>query len=303
MSDQPATTLPNALRLWSRATPSAVALRDGDDGSRTTACTARSSRWRAGSRTPACGAATASRWWPRTRAEWVLAFLACLASGAVVVPMNARLGAAELGRQLQIATPRLALVGGAYEDLLARAAPELAAAPPGARRRRRDLAGAGPGRRVRAPRRPPRPAWSASRRAPRARRRVRSSRRAPSPPAPPSTRACSRPRPRPRRSCWCRCSTTPASSTSWRRCWSSAAASTCCASSTSAMRSRHSCAGRLLPDRRAEHLPADDARSSCRRGLRRRAASSPTAARRCRRPGSRSWPAGGRRCGRSTSTG
>ena len=57
------------------------------------------------------------------RAEWVLAFVACLATGAIVVPMNVRLGAAELGRQLQIAAPRLALVSGTYEDLLASAAP------------------------------------------------------------------------------------------------------------------------------------------------------------------------------------
>ena len=125
MFEQPTTTLPNALRFWSRATPSAIALRDGADAFsyaelHATAESMASRLAHAGVR-PGDRVALVSE----NRAEWVLAFLACLGAGALVVPMNVRLGAAELGRQLAIATPRLALVSGAYEDLLARAAPEL----------------------------------------------------------------------------------------------------------------------------------------------------------------------------------
>ncbi len=125
MIDEPTATLPNALRFWSRATPSAVALRDGADAYsyaelHGTVESLASRLAHAGVRPGDRVALVAEN-----RAEWVLAFLACLASGAVVVPMNVRLGAAELGRQLQIATPRLALASGAYDDLLARAAPDL----------------------------------------------------------------------------------------------------------------------------------------------------------------------------------
>jgi acyl-CoA synthetase (AMP-forming)/AMP-acid ligase II len=60
------------------------------------------------------------------RLEWVLAFLACLQLGAVVVPLNVRLGPAELSRQLAVAGPRLALHSGPCEELVAAAAPALA---------------------------------------------------------------------------------------------------------------------------------------------------------------------------------
>ena len=71
------------------------------------------------------------------RAEWVVAFLACLHLGAVVVPMNLRLGPTELGRQLEVAAPRLALHSEACEELLGQAAPTLAR-----RRLERDASGA-----------------------------------------------------------------------------------------------------------------------------------------------------------------
>ncbi len=126
MVEQPATTLPDALRFWARATPSAIALRDGDDAYSYAELhdTAESLAGRLAHTGVRPGDRVALV--AENRAEWVLAFLACLGSGALVVPMNVRLGAAELGRQLQIAAPRLALVSGTHEDLMARAAPNLA---------------------------------------------------------------------------------------------------------------------------------------------------------------------------------
>src|SRR4051794_18429410 len=126
MTEQSTTSLPRALRFWSRATPAAIAVRDGDDALsyadlETTVVSLASRLAHAGVRPGDRVALLAEN-----RAEWVLAFLACLEVGALVVPANVRLGAAELGRQLTIAAPRLALVSGAREDLLARAAPHLA---------------------------------------------------------------------------------------------------------------------------------------------------------------------------------
>jgi acyl-CoA synthetase (AMP-forming)/AMP-acid ligase II len=125
LAEQPLTSLPDALRFWSGATPAAIALRDGDDAFSYAelAATAESLAGRlahAGVRPGDRVALLAEN-----RAEWVLAFLACLGAGAVVVPLNVRLGAAEVGRQLTISSPRLALASGAYEGLLARAAPRL----------------------------------------------------------------------------------------------------------------------------------------------------------------------------------
>jgi long-chain acyl-CoA synthetase len=116
-------TLPSALRAWSDASPGRVALRDGDDAltyAELTAAVDDLAR-----RLAHAGVAPADRvaLVAENRAEWVLAFLACLHLGAVVVPMNVRLGPAELGRQLAVARPRLALVSEAFEDLLASAAP------------------------------------------------------------------------------------------------------------------------------------------------------------------------------------
>jgi acyl-CoA synthetase (AMP-forming)/AMP-acid ligase II len=57
-------------------------------------------------------------------ADWVVGFLAVLDAGAAVVPLNTRLAAPELARQLAVCAPRLALVDEAHEPALARAAPE-----------------------------------------------------------------------------------------------------------------------------------------------------------------------------------
>jgi acyl-CoA synthetase (AMP-forming)/AMP-acid ligase II len=137
MIDQPTRSLPHALRFWARATPAAVALRDGDDeltyGELEAAVESLAGRLLHAGVRPQDRVALVGE----NRAEWVLAFLACLWAGAVIVPMNVRLGAAELARQLAIAAPRLALVSGGYEELLARAAPALER-----RRLERDAGGA-----------------------------------------------------------------------------------------------------------------------------------------------------------------
>ena len=169
MAEQPTTSLPHALRFWSQATPAAVALRDGADAFSYAelqgAVASLAGRLAHAGVRPGDRVALVAE----NRAEWVLAFLACLEMGAVVVPMNVRLGAAELGRQLAIAAPRLALVSGVHEDLLARAAPHL-----GRRRLEQDAGARSGGNRPwpagsRRRRRPHR-ASSASRPAPPARR-------------------------------------------------------------------------------------------------------------------------------------
>jgi long-chain acyl-CoA synthetase len=134
---EPTTSLPHALRFWSRATPAAIALRDGADAFSYAelhgAVASLASRLAHAGVRPGDRVALVAE----NRVEWVLAFLACLELGALVVPMNVRLGAAELGRQLAIAAPRLALVSGAHDDLLVRAAPHL-----GRRRLEPDAGGA-----------------------------------------------------------------------------------------------------------------------------------------------------------------
>ena len=105
MKEHAATTLPDALALWARATPSRVALRDGDDAY--TYAELQDAVESLASRLAHAGVQPGDRvaLVAENRAEWVLAFLACLGSGAIVAPMNVRLGAGELGRQLQIAAP------------------------------------------------------------------------------------------------------------------------------------------------------------------------------------------------------
>jgi acyl-CoA synthetase (AMP-forming)/AMP-acid ligase II len=105
----PAATLPAALRFWSRATPGAVALRDGDD-----AWTYRELAEMAdglAGRMQSAGAVPGDRiaLLGENRAEWVLAFLGALVAGTVVVPLNTRLPPRELTRQLEVAGPRLLL--------------------------------------------------------------------------------------------------------------------------------------------------------------------------------------------------
>jgi len=118
-------TLPAALRAWSEATPERIALRDADvaltyrELAADTDALAR--------RLAHAGVTTGDRvaLVAENRPEWVVAFLACLQLGAVVVPMNVRLGPAELGRQLEVAGPRLVLCSEACAELVGRAAPAL----------------------------------------------------------------------------------------------------------------------------------------------------------------------------------
>ncbi len=137
MIEQPTASLPHAVRFWSRATPAAMALRDGEEAfsyaELAASVDALAGRLAHAGVRPGERVALVAE----NRADWVLAFLACLELGAIVVPVNVRLGPGELGRQLAIAQPRLALVSGRYEDLLARAAPDLAR-----RRLERDAEGA-----------------------------------------------------------------------------------------------------------------------------------------------------------------
>ena len=80
--------------------------------------------------------------------EWVVAFLAGLRAGAVVVPLNTRLGSDEVRRQIDACAPRLVLATEAFRPLLETAA--------GGRtvlaleRDCRSLLGVGPARRGRA---------------------------------------------------------------------------------------------------------------------------------------------------------
>jgi fatty-acyl-CoA synthase len=120
------TTLPAALRAWSTATPERVAVRDAADALTYAELAAAADDL--GRRLAGAGVAPGDRiaLVAENRIEWVLAFLACLQLGAVVVPLNVRLGPVELGRQLAVADPRLALHSGACEELVAEAAPALA---------------------------------------------------------------------------------------------------------------------------------------------------------------------------------
>ena len=60
--------------------------------------------------------------------EWVVAFLACLDSGAVAVPLNHRLSPAEIGDQIGQVEPRLVLAGEGLEPTAAPAAAACGAA-------------------------------------------------------------------------------------------------------------------------------------------------------------------------------
>src|SRR5690348_15022643 len=122
----PSATLPAALRAWAAAAPERTALLDGDEtlgyAELAAATDDLAARLAHAGITPGDRVALVAE----NRAEWVLAFLGCLRLGAVVVPMNVRLGPAELGRQLGVARPRLALASEPFVELLAAAAPALA---------------------------------------------------------------------------------------------------------------------------------------------------------------------------------
>ena len=82
MKEHAATTLPDALALWARATPSRVALRDGDDAY--TYAELQDAVESLAGRLAHAGVQPGDRvaLVAENRAEWVLAFLACLGSGA-----------------------------------------------------------------------------------------------------------------------------------------------------------------------------------------------------------------------------
>jgi len=106
-------SLPAALRAWSTATPERVAVRDAAEALTYAELAAAADDL--GRRLASAGVAPGDRiaLVAENRIEWVLALLACLQLGAVVVPLNVRLGPVELGRQLAVADPRLALHSGA----------------------------------------------------------------------------------------------------------------------------------------------------------------------------------------------
>ncbi len=107
-------TLPDALRAWATATPAAIALWNGEEswsyGQLATMVADLGARLRGAGVRPGDRLGLMAE----NRAEWVVAFLAGLATGAVVVPLNNRLGAAELSRQLVVADPRLILASAPF---------------------------------------------------------------------------------------------------------------------------------------------------------------------------------------------
>lgn len=111
-----AATLPEAVARWARDTPSARALSAGDAeldwsdlGGLADDLAGRLAG--AGVRPGDRVALLAGN-----RLEWVLAFLAGLRVGAIVMPLNVRLGRPELERQLALAAPRVVLADGEHEE-------------------------------------------------------------------------------------------------------------------------------------------------------------------------------------------
>lgn len=109
-------TLPEAVARWARETPAARALSAGDDeltwaelGALVAELAGRLAG--AGVRPGDRVALLAGN-----RLEWVLAFLAGLRAGALVMPLNVRLGRPELERQLALAEPRVVLADGEHVD-------------------------------------------------------------------------------------------------------------------------------------------------------------------------------------------
>jgi acyl-CoA synthetase (AMP-forming)/AMP-acid ligase II len=114
-------TIPDALRSRAGAAPQAACLCDGD---------AIATYWEtADTVSDLAGRLAGTGVEPgdhvcligENRAEWVLAFLACLQLGAVVVPLNTRLGYDELARQMVLCAPRAVIATGACEPIAARA--------------------------------------------------------------------------------------------------------------------------------------------------------------------------------------
>jgi acyl-CoA synthetase (AMP-forming)/AMP-acid ligase II len=116
-------TLPEALAHWSRERPGERALSEGREelGYADVAALVEE----AAERLAGAGAGSGERiaLLGSNTVEWVVAFLAGLRLGAVVVPLNVRLAPLELRRQLDVCTPRLILAGEALLPLAERLGP------------------------------------------------------------------------------------------------------------------------------------------------------------------------------------
>ncbi len=114
-------TIPDALRSRAGAIPRAECLCDGDAiatyGETADAVTDLAARLAGAGVEPGDHVCLIGE----NRAEWVLAFLACLQLGAVVVPLNIRLGHDELARQMALCAPRAVIATGVCEPIAARA--------------------------------------------------------------------------------------------------------------------------------------------------------------------------------------
>jgi acyl-CoA synthetase (AMP-forming)/AMP-acid ligase II len=120
----PTASIPAAVRFWARATPDAIALWDGDEAWSYAELEAIGRDVAARLAGSGAGAGDHVALLAENRAEWVFGFLGCLLAGAVVVPLNTRLGEAELARQLEVADPRLTLASSRHQERLARMAGE-----------------------------------------------------------------------------------------------------------------------------------------------------------------------------------
>jgi acyl-CoA synthetase (AMP-forming)/AMP-acid ligase II len=113
--------LPDVLRQWGRSQPTASALTEGDEeldyAELDRGVTKAARRLAKAGVTPGDRVVVAG---PNS-VEWVIAFLAGLRLGAVVVPLNTRLGPLEIRRQLELCEPRAFLVAEGVVSLVERA--------------------------------------------------------------------------------------------------------------------------------------------------------------------------------------
>ena len=111
-------TVPEALAWWAGATPDALALSQANE--ELSYAELESLTEGLARRFAAAGAADAQRivLMAENCIEWVVAFLAGLRAGAVIVPLNTRLGSDEVHRQIDACAPRLVLATEAFRPLL-----------------------------------------------------------------------------------------------------------------------------------------------------------------------------------------
>jgi long-chain acyl-CoA synthetase len=114
--------VPEALASWARRTSGAPALTQGAE--ELSYRELESLTEEMAGRFAAAGAAAGERivLMAENCLEWALAFLAGLRVGALVVPLNTRLGPIEVGRQIEACAPRLVLATRAFRPLLEAAA-------------------------------------------------------------------------------------------------------------------------------------------------------------------------------------